>query len=253
MSILEVKNLHKSFGGLKALQGIELSVNENELVGLIGPNGCGKSTTFNVISGVIPGDKGSVKIFDNEVFNLPSHKINLFGMSRTYQNTRLWRELTVIENLMLPPKNQIGASLTKALFRRKLYKEQENNLLEIAYETLELLEISHMAHNYASELSGGQSKLVDIGRVLMSDPSILLLDEPVAGVAGPLTEKIFHKIKALRDEKNISVLIIEHDMEFILRQGIDRIYVMAAGKIIASGTPDDIRSNQKVIDAYLGE
>lgn len=249
---LKVENLRKSFGGLQAVKGISFKVERNSITGLIGPNGCGKSTTFNTISGLIPYDEGTVTIFGQDATGLRPHEINHLGLSRTFQNTRLWRELTVIENLLLPPKHQLGTSL-KGLFRKfKTWQIQEEELIEKAFEILEILEISHMAYNLASELSGGQSKLVDIGRVLMSDPKVLLLDEPVAGVAGPLAEKIFHYLDRLRKERDISILIIEHNLEFILKEEVDMIYVMNLGEIIASGTPDQIIKEKAVIDAYLG-
>ncbi len=251
-TVLKTDNISKSFGGLVAVDKVSIELHEKEIIGLIGPNGSGKSTTFNLISGVYKLDNGRIHLYGQDITNSSIHERNLLGMSRTFQNTRLWRDLTVIENLMLPPKNQLGTNLFNVIFKRRQFKMQENELLEKAYKTLELLEITHMANKYASELSGGQSKLVDIARVLMSDPKVLLLDEPVAGVAGPLTQKIFHKVGDLRDKLGISVIIIEHDMEFILRSGIDRIYVMANGSIIGEGKHDEISKMQHVIDAYLG-
>ncbi len=249
---LSVRGLSKSFSGLKAVNNIHFDLKKNEIMGLIGPNGSGKSTTFNTITGIIPADSGSVKVFGEEVMGRPPHEISSLGLSRTFQNTRLWRELTVLENLMIPPKNQFGTSVLNALMPWK-YKKQEGELIEKAYTILKLLEIEHMAENYASELSGGQSKLVDIGRLLMSDAKILMLDEPVAGVAGPLTEKIFQTLKKLRKELGLTILIIEHNMDFILRKGIDHIVVMANGEEILNGPPDIVRQSLDVIDAYLGE
>ncbi len=249
---LKVENLKKSFGGLHAGKGISFEVKRNSITGLIGPNGCGKSTTFNTISGLIPYDEGTVEVFGKDATNLSPHEINHLGLSRTFQNTRLWRELTVLENLLLPPKSQIGTSLKGLATKLREWKKQEDDLIDKAFEILEILEISHMAYNLASELSGGQSKLVDIGRVLMSDPKVLLLDEPVAGVAGPLAEKIFNYLDKLRKERDISILIIEHNLEFILREAVDMIYVMNLGEIIASGSPDQIIKEKAVIDAYLG-
>ncbi len=249
---LKVENLKKSFGGLHAVKGISFEVKRNSITGLIGPNGCGKSTTFNTISGLIPYDEGTVEVFGKDATNLSPHEINHLGLSRTFQNTRLWRELTVLENLLLPPKSQIGTSLKGLATKLREWKKQEDDLIDKAFEILEILEISHMAYNLASELSGGQSKLVDIGRVLMSDPKVLLLDEPVAGVAGPLAEKIFNYLDKLRKERDISILIIEHNLEFILREAVDMIYVMNLGEIIASGSPDQIIKEKAVIDAYLG-
>lgn len=249
---LRVTNLKKSFGGLHAVKGIDFEVRRNSITGLIGPNGCGKSTTFNTISGLIPYDEGQVELFGRDATNLSPHEINQMGLSRTFQNTRLWRELTVLENLLLPPKNQIGTKMRGLAMNFREWRRQEEELIEKAFEILEILEISHMAYNLASELSGGQSKLVDIGRVLMSDPKVLLLDEPVAGVAGPLAEKIFHYLDRIRKDRDISILIIEHNLEFILREAVDMIYVMNLGEIIASGTPDQIIKEKAVIDAYLG-
>ncbi|MDH5403171.1 MAG: ABC transporter ATP-binding protein [Candidatus Heimdallarchaeota archaeon] len=252
-TILEVAQLKKSFGGLHVLRDINFDLNENEIIGLIGPNGCGKSTTFNILAGNLDADNGSIKLYNQELIDLPPYQRNLLGLSRTYQNTRLWRNLTVIENLMVTPKNQIGARSLPSLFKRKAFRKQEKDLLDKAYSTLEFLEITHMANNLTSELSGGQSKLVDLARVLMSDPKVLMLDEPVAGVAPPLAEKIFQKVREMREQLNISVIIIEHNMDFILRKGVDRIFVMAAGVVIAKGRPDEIKEMSSVIEAYLGE
>ncbi len=250
---LEVHGIHKSFGGFHVLKGVTLDVEPHEIVGLIGPNGCGKTTTFNVISGLIPSDSGSVKVFGIDATNLKPYQINRIGLSRTFQNTRLWKDMTVLENLLVAPKDQVGFRIRDAILRRKALKQQERQLIEKAFDILDFLEISHIAFNYASELSGGQSKLVDLGRVLMSDPKLLLLDEPVAGVAGPLANKVFNKIHELRSRLGISVLIIEHNMDFILRKGVDRVFVMNRGEVLVSGTPLEIKKSRDVIEAYLGE
>ena len=162
--------------------------------------------------------------------------------------------MTVIENLMVPPRNQFGSGLTDSLqaLLRPHRSSAEEERLDKAYSVLDQLEVPHMAHNLTSELSGGQSKLVDIGRSMMGDPELHLLDEPVAGVAGPLAMKIFNNLRNIVDETGISVLIIEHNMDFILRQGVDRIIVMNEGKILMQGTPDEVRGNREVIEAYLG-
>ena len=172
-------------------------------------------------------------------------------MTRTFQHTRLWREMTVIENLLVPPRDQFKPSLWKSIWEGKK-NEHEVNRLSRAYEVLEQLEIPHMANNLASELSGGQSKLVDIGRSMMGEPKLLLLDEPVAGVAGPLAMKIFANLRNLVDDTGISVLIIEHNMDFILRQGVDRIIVMNEGEVLMIGTPNEVKGSKEVISAYLG-
>ena len=221
-----------------------------EFIGLIGPNGCGKSTTFNCISGLLDQTAGSIEIFGKDASNMRPDQIQNLGFTRTFQHTRLWRQMTVIENLLVPPREQFKPNPLASILQLSSSAEEER--LARAYDVLEQLEVPHMAHNMASELSGGQSKLVDIGRSMMGDPKLLLLDEPVAGVAGPLAMKIFNNLRQIVDETGISVLIIEHNMDFILRQGVDKIVVMNEGEVLMVGTPDEVRSNREVIEAYLG-
>ena len=249
--VLKVEKLRKEFGGLVAVKEVSFEVGPGEFVGLIGPNGCGKSTTFNCISGLLQQTSGRVEIFGQDASNMRPDEIQNLGFTRTFQHTRLWRQMTVIENLMVPPRQQFKPNVLAALLQ-PLSRPAEENRLARAYEVLDQLEVPHMAHNLASELSGGQSKLVDIGRSMMGDPQLLLLDEPVAGVAGPLALKIFNNLRKIVDETGISVLIIEHNMDFILRQGVDRIVVMNEGEVLMVGTPDDVRKNRAVIEAYLG-
>ena len=249
--VLKVENLRKEFGGLVAVKDVSFEISEGEFVGLIGPNGCGKSTTFNCISGLLDQTTGKVEIYGKDVSKMRPDQIHSLGMTRTFQHTRLWREMTVIENLLVPPRNQFAPSVIKSLLLPKSRKAEEERLQE-AYDILEELEVPHMAENLASELSGGQSKLVDIGRSRMGSPKLLLLDEPVAGVAGPLAMKIFNNLRKTVDETGISILIIEHNMDFILRQGVDRIIVMNEGEVLMVGTPEEVKSNRAVIEAYLG-
>ena len=305
-AVMKVENLRKEFGGLVAVDNISFEVNEGEFIGLIGPNGCGKSTTFNCISGLLNQTSGKIEVFGTDVSKMRPDEIQSLGVTRTFQHTRLWREMSVIENLLVPPRDQFRPSLTVSEFRKALsygicgllalltallaqsmlveylaylttitafgmvawwsdpqrhvwnYLIQvRNNPPEIerlskVYSTLDQLEVPHMAPNLANELSGGQSKLVDIGRSMMGDPRLLLLDEPVAGVAGPLAMKIFANLRKIVDDTGVSVLIIEHNMDFILRQGVDRIVVMNEGELLMVGTPDEVRSNKAVIEAYLG-
>jgi neutral amino acid transport system ATP-binding protein len=250
---LEVTSLRKEFGGLVAVKDVSFTVDEGEFVGLIGPNGCGKSTTFNCISGLLKQTSGSIEIFEEDASEIRPDQIQNLGMTRTFQHTNLWREMTVIENLLVPPRGQFGTSI-REMVRSLLFPTNpvEEGRLSRAYEVLDQLEVPHMAHNMTSELSGGQSKLVDIGRSMMGEPKLLLLDEPVAGVAGPLAMKIFNNLRKLVDDSGITVLIIEHNMDFILRQGVDRIIVMNEGGVLMQGTPDEVRNNRAVIEAYLG-
>ena len=250
-SVLKVSNMTKDFGGLRAIDNVSFKVSKGEFVGLIGPNGCGITTTFNCISGLLDATKGEVEIFGEDATKLRPDQIQKLGLTRTFQHTLLWREMTAIENLLIPPRNQFGTNPIEALFTYFRKNEEEERLAK-AYETLESLEITHMAHNLTSELSGGQSKLVDIGRALMGEPELLLLDEPVAGVAGPLAEKIFNNLRNIVSETKISILVIEHNMDFILRAGVDRIIVMDQGKVLMEGTPDEVKDSKEVIEAYLG-
>ena len=248
---LKVDGLRKVFGGLVAVEDVSFEIGEGEFVGLIGPNGCGKSTIFNCISGLLDKTAGTVEVFGRDVSDKRPDEIQKLGLTRTFQHTRLWRQMTVIENLMVPPRKQFSPNPLQALLMPGSRPDEEERLAK-AYSVLDQLEVPHMAHNLTSDLSGGQSKLVDIGRSMMGDPQLLLLDEPVAGVAGPLAMKIFNNLRKVVDDTGISVLIIEHNMDFILRQGVDRIIVVKEGEILMQGTPDEVRGNREVIEAYLG-
>tara|TARA_B100001750_G_scaffold222882_1_gene212647 strand:- start:401 stop:1189 length:789 start_codon:yes stop_codon:yes gene_type:complete len=250
-SVLKVEGLRMEFGGLVAVNDVSFDVEEGEFVGLIGPNGCGKSTTFNCISGLLDQTSGTVEVFGVDASEMRPDQIQQLGVTRTFQHTRLWRQMTVIENLLVPPRRQFSPSPLLSLLKPDS-RPAEQERLSKAYAMLDQLEVPHMAENLTSELSGGQSKLVDIGRSMMGDPGLLLLDEPVAGVAGPLALKIFNNLRKTVDETGISVLIIEHNMDFILRQGVDRIIVMKEGEVLMQGTPDEVRGNRAVIEAYLG-
>ena len=250
-SVLKVTDLTKDFGGLRAIDNVSFEVGKGEFVGLIGPNGCGKTTTFNCISGLLEPSKGEVEVFEQNATVLRPDEIQKLGLTRTFQHTRLWREMTTIENLLIPPRNQFGDNPFYGILSH-FFKDEENARVARAYDTLAELEITHMAHNLTSELSGGQSKLVDIGRALMGEPELLLLDEPVAGVAGPLAEKIFNNLRKIVSKEGISIFVIEHNMDFILRRGVDRIIVMDQGKVLMQGTPDEVKDSKEVIEAYLG-
>ena len=249
---LRVSDLTKDFGGLRAVDQVSFQIAEGELVGLIGPNGCGKTTTFNCISGLLGMTSGRIKVLGQDASGIRPDQIQGLGLTRTFQHTWLWREMTVIENLLVPPRQQFAPNALFALLRPGSRRAEQQRVID-AYSVLDLLEVSHIAHNLASELSGGQSKLVDIGRALMSSPRFLLLDEPVAGVAGPLAERIFQNLRSLTSEKGIGMLVIEHNMDFILRRDVDRIIVMDRGKILMEGTPEEIKNNRDVVEAYLGD
>lgn len=249
---LTVDGLTKDFGGLRAIDNVSFHVGEGELVGLIGPNGCGKSTIFNCISGLLKLTSGQVELFGENATNMRPDQIQRMGLTRTFQHTRLWREMTVIENLLVPPREQFAPNRLMSLLRPHSRIAEQERVLD-AYAVLDTLQVSHMANHLASELSGGQSKLIDIGRALMGAPRCLLLDEPVAGVAAPLAEKIFQNLRELVSEQGISVLVVEHNMDFILRAGVDRIVVMDRGKFLMEGTPNEVRQSRDVVEAYLGD
>ena len=248
---LRIADLTKDFGGLRAVDHVSFQIEEGELVGLIGPNGCGKTTTFNCISGMLGMSSGRIEVLGQDATGMRPDQIQGLGLTRTFQNTWLWREMTVIENLLVPPRQQFAPNALFALLRPGSRKEETQRVID-AYSVLDLLEVSHIAHNLAGELSGGQSKLVDLGRALMSSPRVLLLDEPVAGVAGPLAERIFQNLHALTSDRGTGMLVIEHNMDFILRSDVDRIIVMDAGRILIEGTPDEIKQSRDVVEAYLG-
>ena len=248
---LRIFDLTKDFGGLRAVDQVSFQIEEGELVGLIGPNGCGKTTTFNCISGLLKITSGRIEVLGQDATGMRPDQIQSLGLTRTFQHTWLWRAMTVIENLLVPPRHQFAPNAFFALLRPGSREAEKQRLID-AYSVLDLLEVSHIAYDLAGELSGGQSKLVDIGRALMSSPRFLLLDEPVAGVAGPLAERIFQNLRALTSDKGIGMLVIEHNMDFILRRDVDRIIVMDAGRILMEGTPDEIKQSRDVVEAYLG-
>lgn len=246
--ILEVQNIEKSFGGIKALDGVSLEIESNSIVGLIGPNGSGKSTFINVVSGSLSRDEGSIFFNGENISSMRPFELSCLGISRTFQLTRLFRGMTVLENMLLASKVQ-DDSLYSIFFNRKKVAEQEKKDTDRANEILDFLEIEHLKNEFASDLSGGQQKLLNLGMVLMADPQLVLLDEPVAGVNPTLANKIFEKV--VREKKNRTFLVVEHNID-ILMNFCDIIHVMNKGKIITSGSPDDIQNNEEVIDVYLG-
>lgn len=246
--ILQVKDIEKSFGGIKALDGVKLDIEENTVVGLIGPNGSGKTTLINVISGFMRPDSGSIKFEGRDISSSKPHEIARLGLARTFQLTRIFRRMTVLECMLLASKAQ-DDGLFNLFFKGKEIYSQERKDIEKARRILELLEIGHLSNEYSGALSGGQQKLLSIGMVQMADPGLVLLDEPVAGVNPTLANKIFEKIE--REKEKTTFVVIEHNID-ILMNFCDRIYVMNKGRIVASGTPEEIRCNETVIDVYLG-
>ena len=250
---LRVENLVKRFGGITAVNGASFEIEEGSLTGLIGPNGAGKSTTFNCITGVHESTTGTIYFKGEDITGLEPYQIAQRGLVRTFQIARELEEMTVLENLMLAPKNQHGESVVRSVtpgFRRGVVSE-EKEIRDRVWEMLEFFEIDHLAGEYAGNLSGGQRKLLEMARALMTAPEVVLLDEPLAGVNPTLEEKLLDRIHELRKE-GYTFLLVEHDMDVIMNN-CERIIVMHQGKVLADGTAEDIQNNEQVVEAYLGE
>ena len=250
---LRVEGLVKRFGGVTAVDGASFEVESGSLTGLIGPNGAGKSTAFNCITGVHEPTAGKVYFEGEDVTGLRPHQIARKGLVRTFQIARELSEMTVLENLMLAPQGQLGESAIRAVTPglRGAVVAEETELRERAWETLEFFEIDHLAHEHAGNLSGGQRKLLEMARALMTDPEMVLLDEPLAGVNPTLQEKLLDRIHDLRAD-GYTFLLVEHDMDVIM-DNCERVIVMHQGSVLAEGTGDEIRNDERVIEAYLGE
>ncbi|RTZ92297.1 MAG: ABC transporter ATP-binding protein [Deltaproteobacteria bacterium] len=249
--MLEVKNVEKRFGGLKAVSGCTLSVQEGTITGLIGPNGAGKTTLFNIITGFIKPDNGEITFLGERIDGLAPHQIYARKIYRTFQITREFAQMTVLENLMIMPYRQIGERVWNTWFRPKAVMKQEKEIEKKALEVLEFVELIKLKNEYAGSLSGGQKKLLEVARSLMADPKLVLLDEPGAGINKTLMKKLVAKIEMLREEKNITFLLIEHDMDLVMNL-CNPVIVMSEGKKLAEGLPEDIKRNPQVLEAYLG-
>ena len=249
--MLEIKNLNKFFGGLKAVQNANMKVEEGSITGLIGPNGAGKTTLFNTIAGLYDPDDGNVILNNEDISFLKPHELFSKGVLRTFQIAHEFSTLTVLENLMMVPPNQFGEKLSYALLNNSKVKQQEEEIREKAMEVINFLNLTHLTQELAGNLSGGQKKLLELGRTMMVDPKIILLDEVGAGVNKTLLNDITDAILKLNKEKNYTFCMIEHDMDFISRM-CDPVIVMAEGSVLFEGTSDEVKKNEKVIESYLG-
>lgn len=249
--MLAVENLAKQFGGLHAVSDCSFEVSDGTITGLIGPNGAGKTTVFNLLTGFSKPDKGTVHLCDEEITGLSPHRVFQKGIARTFQIPREWKEMTVLENLMLVPTEQIGERIWNPFLRGRLVRKQEHVIRERAYEVLEFLELTELKDEYAGRLSGGQKKLLELAKTMMGEPKLVLLDEPGAGVNRTLLKRLADSIYRLCTEKKTTFLLIEHDMDFVM-QLCNPVIVMSEGRKLAEGTPAEVQKKQEVLDAYLG-
>ena len=249
--MIVVENLVKTFGGFHAVDGASLRIEEGTITGLIGPNGAGKTTLFNVIAGVLKPSQGRVTMLGKDITGLPPHELFHKGLLRTFQIAHEFSTMTVRENLMMVPGAQSGETLWNAWFGRKRIADEERALLAKADEVLEFLTIDHLKDEKAGNLSGGQKKLLELGRTMMVDAKIVFLDEVGAGVNRTLLNTIGDAIIRLNKERGYTFVVIEHDMDFISRL-CDPVICMAEGKVLAEGTLAEIKANEQVIEAYLG-
>ena len=249
---LHVTDLKKTFGGVVAVDGASFAVERGTITGLIGPNGAGKSTTFNLITGVHAPDSGRVVFDGQEITGLKPNQVANRGLVRTFQIARELSEMTVLENMLLAFEGQQGESLWRSVapVARKAVIDEERELLERVWQTLELFEIDHLAHEEAGTLSGGQRKLLELARALLTEPEMLLLDEPMAGVNPSLEVKLIERIHDLREE-GYTFLLVEHDMDVIM-ENCEHVIVMHQGAVLSEGTPEEIQADERVIEAYLG-
>jgi branched-chain amino acid transport system ATP-binding protein len=249
--ILEVDEVSKQFGGIRALDGATFGVDKGSITALIGPNGAGKTTLFNAITGFYRADEGSVCFEGHGIFGRPPYAIALRGMVRTFQITKALARMPVIDNMMLAAPDQPGEKLRNVVFRPGATRKREREVRAEAMTLLELFNLHELADHYAGTLSGGQRKLLELARALMTQPKMLLLDEPMAGINPTLGRRLLEHMHQLRDERGVTFLFIEHDMDVVMGHA-DRVIVMADGRVIASGAPEEVRGDQRVIDAYLG-
>ncbi|WP_374717673.1 ABC transporter ATP-binding protein [Neobacillus sp.] len=250
--LLKVENAGIRFGGLKAVSGVTLELRQGELAGLIGPNGAGKTTFFNLLTGVYVPTEGSISLVGEKLNGLAPYKITKKGISRTFQNIRLFSDMTVLDNVKVAYHSLAKHSILSSIFRFPSHFKGEMEMEEKAIEFLKIFKLDHVRHEKAKNLPYGQQRRLEIARALAAKPKLLLLDEPAAGMNPQETEDLMNLIALIREKFELTILLIEHDMNLVM--GVcERIYVLDHGQLIAEGTPDQIRNNPKVIEAYLGE
>ena len=250
-NILQIDNLSKYFGGLAAVSDCSIKIKRGSITGVIGPNGSGKTTLFNLIAGNLKTSKGTVLFNNEDITNVPAYELFSKGLLRTFQIAHEFTNLTVLENLMMVPGGQSGESLVNALLKPGLVNKEEQQVRNKAYEVIDFLNLKHLANELAGNLSGGQKKLLELGRTMMVDAKLVLLDEVGAGVNRTLLKEIGTSIQRLNKEKGYTFCMIEHDIDFISRL-CDPVIVMAEGSVLFEGTSDEVKKNDRVIESYLG-
>ena len=249
--MIVLKNVVKHFGGLAAVDGVSIEIKQGKITGLIGPNGAGKSTLFNLIAGNLKPESGSIYLDGEDVTGFKPHVLFSKGLLRTFQIAHEFQSLSVLDNLMMVPSLQVGESLLGAWFKRGKVERQESEIRGKAEEVISFLKMWHLANELAGNLSGGQKKLLELGRTMMVSPKIVILDEVGAGVNRTLLKEIGDAILKMNRERGFTFCMIEHDMDFISRL-CDPVVVMAEGKILAQGRVEEIKANEEVVEAYLG-
>jgi neutral amino acid transport system ATP-binding protein len=250
-AILEVRGVVRAFGGLRAVDDASFDVEAGSITALIGPNGAGKSTLFNVVSGFLSAERGTVQFEGRRIDRAPPHRIARRGLVRTFQVPRTLTHMSVLDNVLVAATRHPGEQLNGLVLRPRLARRREQRARVRAAELLALFRLDGHAGDYAGVLSGGQRKLLDFARVLMAEPRLVLLDEPMAGVNPTLGRQLVEHVLRLRTEAGMTFLFVEHDLDIVM-EASDRVIVMNEGRVIASGTPDEVRGDQRVVDAYLG-
>ncbi|HEL2001639.1 TPA: ABC transporter ATP-binding protein [Streptococcus suis] len=251
MALLEVKNLTKNFGGLTAVGDVTMELHEGELVGLIGPNGAGKTTLFNLLTGVYEPSEGTISLAGTVLNGKAPSKIASLGLGRTFQNIRLFKNMTVLENVLIGLGNHGKAEVLASFLRLPAFYKNEEELKNKAIDLLKIFDLDGDADTLAKNLPYGQQRRLEIVRALATEPKILFLDEPAAGMNPQETAELTQLIRKIKEEFGITIILIEHDMSLVM-EVTERIYVLEYGRLIAHGTPEEIRNNKRVIEAYLG-